>query len=392
MITALAVENYRSLRHLVVGLRRINVVTGSNGSGKSSLYRALRLLAEASRNGVVSALARQGGLPATLWAGPEHIGRSVRAGTHPVQGTARTGPVSLKLGFATDQFGYAMDLGLPKNAPTAFRLDPEIKREVVFAGPVLRPATTLTDRGGTTVRLRGSGGGWEVASAQLRPYDSMLSELADPQRAPELLSLRDEMRSWRFYDNVRTDPGAPARLPQIGTRTPVLSHDAADLAAALQTIREVGDDSALDVAVDRAFPGSRIEVRGDGGRFELALHQHGLLRPLGGADLSDGTLRYLVWVAALLTPAPPSLLILNEPETSLHPELLPPLADLILEASERTQLIIVTHSRPLAAALDKRSADRDDDIELIELTKDLGETTVVGQGRLDGPPWQWPSR
>ena len=172
----------------------------------------------------------------------------------------------------------------------------------------------------------------------------------------------------------------------------MLSHDGADLAAALQTIREIGDDAALDAAVDRAFPGSRVTVQADRNRFELALHQHGLLRPLGGADLSDGTLRYLVWVAALLTPAPPSLLILNEPETSLHPELLPPLAELILDASERTQVLVVTHSRPLAAALHLRSDERDDEIALIELAKEFGETTVVGQGRLDAPPWHWPTR
>ena len=63
----------------------------------------------------------------------------MRSGDHPIQGTARTGPVSLKLGFATDQFGYAMDLGLPKNRDTAFDLDPEIKREWSSRGPVLRP-------------------------------------------------------------------------------------------------------------------------------------------------------------------------------------------------------------------------------------------------------------
>src|SRR6185369_6056242 len=100
VIRTLAVENYRSLRHLVVPLAALNIVTGPNGSGKSSLYRALRLLADASRNGAVAALARSGGLPSTLWAGPEHLGRSVREGRHPVQGTVRTAAVSLRLGFA----------------------------------------------------------------------------------------------------------------------------------------------------------------------------------------------------------------------------------------------------------------------------------------------------
>ena len=124
MLATLAVSNYRSLRHLVIPLGVLNVVTGANGTGKSSLYRALRLLAESARNGAVAALAREGGLPSTLWAGPEQIARSVRQGEHPVEGTVRRGPVSLKLGFAGDEYGYAIDLGLPKDGGPAFALDP----------------------------------------------------------------------------------------------------------------------------------------------------------------------------------------------------------------------------------------------------------------------------
>ena len=104
MITALAVENYRSLRHLVLPVERLNVVTGANGSGKSSLYRALRLLADAARNGAVAALAREGGLASTLWAGSPRSGRSLREGHPPVQGGAER---RLLLGFADDDFGYA---------------------------------------------------------------------------------------------------------------------------------------------------------------------------------------------------------------------------------------------------------------------------------------------
>ena len=389
----LAIENYRSLRHLVLPLTSLNVVTGANGTGKSSLYRALRLLADGARNGMVAALAREGGLPSTLWAGPAQIGRAVREGRHPVQGTVRDGkPVALRLGFGADDFGYAIDLGLQQETMTAFALDPVIKRESVWSGQVLRPSSVLCDRIGGFVRIREDAGGWS-APHPIREYDSMLSEFADPERAPELLSLRDQIRSWRFYDQFRTDAMAPARGSQIGTRTPVLSHDGADVAAALQTISESGDDAGLAAAVSAAFPGSQLTVRrADDGRLSIELHQAGLLRPLGPAELSDGTLRYLLWIAALLSPRPASLLVLNEPETSLHPDLLLPLGQLISAAAARTQVIAVTHSASLIDAVSRAAHHGAAELTTIELTKDFGETNVVGRDRLDQPAWHWPKR
>ena len=370
MLDTVAVENYRSLRRLVVPLRGCNMVTGPNGSGKSSLYRALRLLADSARNGAVSALAREGGLSSTMWAG---------------QG--EKGPVSLKLGFSGGDFGYAVDFGMPQETQTAFNLDPEIKSEVVWAGATLRPSAVLAQRSVRTVLLRDVDDGWRTV-ATLRPFDSMLSEVADPQAAPELLALRERVRSWRFYDHVRTDADAPARRPQIGTRTMVLSHDGADLAAALQTIAEIGDADALTEAVDNAFPGSRVQIRSADGRFEVTLRQPGMLRALTAAELSDGTLRNLLWAAALLTPRPAELTVLNEPESSLHPDLLPALAALIARSAERSQIVVVTHAAALVQAL--RNQHRD--VNAIELTKEMGRTAIVGQGLLDEPSWHWPAR
>jgi predicted ATPase len=137
-----------------VPLRALTLVTGANGSGKSSLYRALRLLADASRNGAIAALAREGGLPSTLWAGPETIGRAVREGRTPAQGTVRTKRVALRL-------GWTGDFGLPTPAGTTmFNLDPEIKRECLWAGDVLRPAALLVDRAAGSVRTRDGRGTW----------------------------------------------------------------------------------------------------------------------------------------------------------------------------------------------------------------------------------------
>jgi predicted ATPase len=103
-------------------------------------------------------------------------------------------------------------------------------------------------------------------------------------------------------------------------------------------------------------------------------------------------LRYLLLVAALLTPRPPELLVLNEPETSLHPELLAPLAALIGRASERTQTVVVSHAAPLTAAIEATADELGLDCAMVALVKEQGETKVAGQGILDGPPWHWPKR
>ncbi|MES2947904.1 MAG: AAA family ATPase [Pseudomonadota bacterium] len=386
MLQTLAVQNYRTLRDFVIPLGPLNLITGANGSGKSNIYKALRLLAETAQNGVIGSLAREGGLASTLWAGPETLSRAMRNGEVPVQGTVRKKPVTLGLGFAGDEFSYAIDLGLPPPAASAFSLDPIIKAEYVWAGPVARPSAMLVERKGMLVRTRDENGKWQNEGEHIASFDSMLAQMADPRRTPELLTLREQIRSWRFYDHFRTDTAAPARLPQIGTHTPVLGHDGADLAAALQTIREIGDPQALDDAVNDAFPGARLEIDSHNGRFETTMHQHGLLRPLRAVELSDGTLRYLLWIAALLSPRPPELLVLNEPETSLHPDLLPALGRLIAQAARRSQVFVVSHASRLIAALEQQ------DSLTLTLEKELGETRIRDRDDLDRPPWQWLAR
>ena len=254
MINTLAVHGYRSLRELRVPLGTITVVTGANGTGKSSLYRALRLLADCAEGQVVASLAREGGLPSTLWAGPEVIGkrraqRRVRGAGHDA---VRTGQPAAGL-----RRGGLLLSDRPRH--------PHPERLGVQSGP--------GDQAGAGLERRGAAAGVDAGAAQARRwsrsgtagtgcgstsscarYESMLTEVIDPVRAPELLQVREQVRSWRFYDHFRTDHEAPARQTQIGTRTPVLHHDGRDLAAALQTIVEIGDAGALHATIADAFP------------------------------------------------------------------------------------------------------------------------------------------
>jgi len=385
MILTFAVSGYRSLRDLVLPMERLNIVTGPNGSGKSSFYKALWLLADTAQGRIISSLAVEGGLQSTLWAGPESLSRGMKAGDVPVQGTKRRQPVSLKLGFASEDYGYAIDLGLPAaQGESRFNRDPEIKAEAVWTGEVLKRSNMFAWRNGSGVQVLDDDGARATVLTDLAPYDSMMTHAADPRGVPELLMLRERMREWRFYDHLRADPLAPARRAQIGTRTTVLASDGSDIAAALQTIHEIGDANALNEAIEDAFPGSTLEITDNDGWFEVTMHQRGLLRPLRISELSDGTLRYLLLAAALLTPRPPSLLVLNEPETSLHPDLLSPLARLIGDASERSQVIVVSHAEALVVALSYR-----DGSAVVELEKDLGETIAPG---IEPPAWAWPTR
>ena len=232
MLQTLAIANYRSIREMWLPLGRLTVVTGANGTGKSNLYRGLRLLADTARGGVIASLAQEGGFELSRWAGQKV----------PVRGSRRNhDPVNLRLGFCTGEVGYTIDIGLPIPSASLFDRDPAIKRETIFTAPAYRPGAVLIDRRNALARCRQGKGEWLTLSSKLQPFESLIAELSDPRRAPEAVRIRDTVRSWRFYDHFATDRNAPARRPVVATRTPVLAPDGRDLAAALETIREIGD-------------------------------------------------------------------------------------------------------------------------------------------------------
>jgi predicted ATPase len=359
VIRQVEIEGFRSVRALRMRLDAATVVVGENGTGKTSLYRALQLFQAAAAGTLARTIAEDGGMESVLWAGAR-----------------RKGPVRLRIAAEMDDFGYELVLGLPVTTVggsagerSAFDMDPEVKLE-----RVLLDGAVLVERKGRSVRLRDEAGRPVTYAFELWPGESVLARLSDPSRFPALSALRDRFLGWRFYHSFRTDPGSALRRPQVAARTPALAQDGRDLGPALRTIQEVGDSVALAAAVDRAFPGAALALDGR----SVALHTPGLHRPLEVHELSDGTLRYLCLVAALLSPRPPQLLALNEPETSLHPDLLGPLAELIAAFPRGLQVWVSTHARELAEGVARLAGSTP-----IQILKDAGATRIAGQGPID---------
>jgi predicted ATPase len=357
-ISELNISGYRSIREIQLPFERVNVLTGPNGCGKSNLYRSLYLLTMAANGMLARTIADEGGMPSALWAG------------------ARTkGPVRMTIGTTLDLLQYELICGLiPQepnpDAPYPFLLDPQVKEENVWfiSG---KSRQVLLERGTGTAMLRDSEGNRTKFPLTFSETESILSQLKEPHRYPQLSSLHQEIKQWRFYHHFRTDADAPLRHPQVGVFTPVLSHNGDDLAAALMSIL-VLDGTALHESVEYAFPNSELLVNADKGRFSYGLKTAGINRPLDARELSDGTVRYLCLLAALLSPRPPSLLALNEPESSLHPDLLEPLARLIVQASHSSQIWITTHSSALADYIESYSG-----IAPVRLEKINGATCLV---------------
>ncbi len=237
MITRLKVQNYRSLRDLDLPVGPLTVVTGPNGAGKTNLYRALRLLVAAAEGGFARSIAADGGMPSAMWAGQRPHG-SVR----------------LRIEIELGDLAYGIAAGFPV-PPYPFPLDPIVKEEDPGRRQPRRrsPLSLLRRRAGSAV-LRDRDGAEVTYPVALDDGEAALSQLREPHRYPEVAALREQIRAWRFYHRFATDDRAPVRQPQVGTFTGAIATDGRDLAAALKTIRAVGDDQALDRAIAAAFP------------------------------------------------------------------------------------------------------------------------------------------
>ena len=322
-------------------LRGLNVLIGPNGSGKSNLIEAIDLLAAAPRD--LAAVIRDGGGPREwLWKAGDRdepaeveivLGRELpsRPLRHRIQLAAVESRVEV-VDEAIEELRPAP--GLPPDADVCF----------YYRFQQGHPVLNIKD--GAQMKPR------QLRREHLRPDQSVLAQRQDPELYPEVtwvgrtLGSFHIFREWTFGRYAPLRQPQPADLPDDG-----LLPDNRNLALVLNQIEHT-EGTRLNEMLRRFFPRfERLSTRISGGTVQFYLHEAGFRTPIPATRLSDGTIRFVALLACLFSVTPPPLLCIEEPELGLHPDAVALLADLLVEASERMQLIVTTHSDALVGAL-----------------------------------------
>lgn len=348
-IRSMFAANYRSLKSIRMDMAGVNLFIGENGVGKSNLYRALQLIQAAVRGRLAHEIAREGGMASALWSGKRRSGDPVRIKLE----------VELLDEVQALSFLYRVEAGLrPPKAAAGFAFEPQVKEEElkVDAG---RPVTVMK-RAGPGIFVRNAAGRMEEYPEQALTSETAIALLGDAGHYPEIGTFRRAIDGWRFFHGFRTDRDSPLRSPCLAVTAPMLDEDGSNLAAVFATLFHTRQDTVdLDRAIADAFGGARLIVPQpqEFAEFSLVFPDFPL-RQFSPRELSDGQMRFLALAGALLSYRKPRFIALNEPETSLHPDMLPALADMIAQASSDSQIWIVTHSELLAAEIQKRCGTR----------------------------------
>ena len=321
----------------------LNVLIGPNGSGKSNFIEALALL-QAAPNDLSAPIRRMGGISEWLWKGDGER----RVATVEAIISCPAGATPLHHTLLMWQQEERFEVALESIRDHRDHHDEEPSKAYYKA------TTDKVEINRLVEDSSGERGMRTLDRSTVRRDQSILSQREDPDTYPELGRLQQQYRKIRLYRNWEFGPDAGLRRsPRADEPSTFLTERGENLPLVLSTLR--GDQrQAFVKSLQQLYDGIdnfQVEVRG--GRAELFIVERGAgERYLPASRLSDGTLRYMALAAILLDPDPPPLVVIEEPELGLHPDVVLSIGRMLVEASRRMQLVVTTHSRVLIDALD----------------------------------------
>ena len=343
-------------------LNRLNVLIGANGSGKSNLIEAIGLLQAAPKD-LTGPIREGGGVRDWIWKGQK---KAPHASIEAVIENPK-GAVPLRYHLAFTEIGQRFELS-----------DERVENEQPEEGHEKPYFYFRYEQGRPVINLR-DGGHRSLQRAEIDPEQSILAQRKDPDQFPELTYLGEIFSRIRIYREWSFGRYTAPRLPQkADLPNNLLEEDARNLGLALNRLRSKPEvKKQLLEGLRKLYEGiDDFDVIIEGGTVQIFFAEGDI--PIPATRLSDGTLRYLCLLAILCHPDPPPLVCIEEPELGLHPDILPTIADLLRDASGRTQLIVTTHSDVLVDAF----TEEPDSVVVCEKHDGQTEMRRLDTGRL----------
>ncbi|MBE9125102.1 MULTISPECIES: AAA family ATPase [unclassified Coleofasciculus] len=323
-----------------IELQPLNVLIGRNTSGKSNLIEAVGLL-RATPKDLTAAIRKGGGISELLWKSEESPIAEIEA-----------------------------IIGYPEgNMPLRYRLNfTEVNQKLEIIDEVVEnydPANQDAEevdffyryqQGNPIIKIKGQGL-MPMKSNSFVANQSIIYQIRAPQQHPEITYLSNKLKNICIYDEWYIGSNSKLKKPQNAylPAHPLLE-DGSNIGLVFNNLQyQLGSKTIIDNLKKFYEEVEELTVRIYSGTVQIFIREEGLIQPIPINRLSDGTLRYLFLLALLLDPTPPPLICIEEPEIGLHPDILPTIAELLIEASQRTQLIVTTHSDALVSALPPES-------------------------------------
>ena len=345
-----------------IPLTALNVLIGPNGSGKSNLIEGIELL-HSLPTGFASVIRQGGGVREWLWKGDGAGGiGTIEAhvedhGFDPrpplIEGKASSG-LNLRYKLSFVESGHRVEITDEKIEDDPRTSDEALNTRFYYRFQEGHSIVKVRTAEGFALYPKSDGReNRELDRKAIKPDESILMQLKDSFAYPELTELGQRFgqittfREWTFGRDTAV------RRPQAtDLAADVLASDSSNLGMLLNRLEHLGAQAEFHGYLSRFLPRfERLSTRVDGGTIQFYLHETGMKTPISATRLSDGTIRFIAILALLLSPTPPPLICMEEPELGLHPDAVALLAELLHEASKRTQVIVTTHSDALVSAL-----------------------------------------